>query len=334
MNPFFTSLFTTNEDILSIPLTIDGFSLKLEAGGVDLSSDSVYWFKPYRSADFPEVTTSKDWFFIWSTDHDQPNGSAPGGIWWGEADDLALTNFTELGLIRQGNQAETPFLYRIPTERSGLTSDVIFLYFHTDSSDPQNPGSLQQTRLITTTGGALHTATWNDRGIPVDTSSIPNIGLYHTGYFQIINDTGTEFLAAHQLYDGSVLPADLWGYSTSADGLTFTFREAEENESGSPSGYTSYNPMNSYFDLNGQKYALQMLRLESGSSIGFTDKRMAFATANNDFTLNSFIQFIEDDLVSNVSYHVDGDTAHVYAIRGDKVTIGQDEVWYGTITLY
>lgn len=145
-----------------------------------LSIDSLYWPKLYKSSEWPEFTTTKDYFTIYSTDHDV-NG---GGCFWAECDDIYYSNLVEKGTIVSGYQAETPWLIRVPIADSGI-SDEIFLYYHSQS-EPGNPIT-QSTRLMTTSGGdEIHLSTWTDRGYPVSLEPGDN----HNGYLRLYKVDG------------------------------------------------------------------------------------------------------------------------------------------------
>src|SRR5690606_13724923 len=75
--------------------------------GTDVTPNSIYWFRPYLSSEFPEITCDKTYLFLYSTDHD--SGGGGGGIYWGKGNNLDCSDFEELGLIIEGYQAETPF---------------------------------------------------------------------------------------------------------------------------------------------------------------------------------------------------------------------------------
>src|SRR5690606_35158952 len=157
-----------------------------------------------------EIITTKPYFVIYSSDH----STTGGGIAWAECDDVYFNGFVERGLIISGNQAETPWLVRIPTSASGLTTDTIFLYYHTVMGEPGNDNK-QQTRLITSTGGLLDTATWTDRGRLV--------GIYsddvHTGYCRVFRRDDGTYLANHLTVGGASPKTYI---SESTDGLAFT----------------------------------------------------------------------------------------------------------------
>jgi hypothetical protein len=189
---------------------------------------TLFWPNIYKSSDFPEVTTTKAYFILYSTDHD----ASAGGVWWGEFDSFAgniLTGFVQRGRIFTGYQVETPFLIKIPTSESGLASETLFLYTHTNSTDPSNAG-VQQSHLHTSTGGLLHTATWTDRGKPLGLQ----VGENHTGYLRVWKRGVNDYIGNH-MYNDTVLPRQ-GAISTSTNGLTFTRQGYYTGFEGMPTG--------------------------------------------------------------------------------------------------
>lgn len=189
---------------------------------------SLYFPQIFKSSDYPEITTTKAYFVLYSTDHDASIG---GKIAWGQFDSFSgnsLFGFVESGIIKSGFQAETPFLIRIPTSESGLATETLFLYYHTDNTDPDNAG-FQQTHLMTTTGGLLHTATWTDRGKVLGIIGDEN----HTGYLRIHKRGVNDYVAIHLSKAGDPGQAK---YSTSTNGLAFTRQSIVERTLNMPSG--------------------------------------------------------------------------------------------------
>ena len=198
-SPFPIPLVETNAVISNPVLTV-----------ADVTLDSHFYLQIYKSSEFAEITTTKDYFCIFSSAHN----NSLGGVWWAECDDAKLTGFVERGLIIDGDQSESPFLIKIPTSESGLTTDTLFLYYHTDTTETGNDGK-QQTRLITCDGGLLHTATWTDRGRPLGIVGTDN----HTGYLKIIKRGVSDYVGFH-LTEGGGSPESY--ISTSTNGLSFT----------------------------------------------------------------------------------------------------------------
>lgn len=147
----------------------------------DVTSPTIYWFKAYEAASFPEVLTARDYFAIWSTDH----AIGDGGLRWGDFDNLDLSDFSERGLIWDAAdtraaggpvtalQTETPWLVRCPTDPNGRT---LYLYFH--EKGPAGGAGDQETRMISSAGGALHLAAWTYEGTVMPCDANTN----NTGY--------------------------------------------------------------------------------------------------------------------------------------------------------
>lgn len=197
INPFQNYLYGESKDITNIKNIVDISTLSI------LPKD-VMWFRPYLSSDFPEIICDKKYFFIYGTDH----SSGAGQIWWGKGNDIDCSDFAEQGIILTNPyQCETPYIIRIPE-----APEIICLYYHTDASDPAN-SSRQQTHLITTTGGVLHTATWTQRGTILGGTEP------HTGYFKLYKLGPANYKGIHITTGG--IPQN-YAFSTTSDGINFT----------------------------------------------------------------------------------------------------------------
>lgn len=293
---------------------------------VDVTSDSIFWFTPYLASDFPEITCDKKYFFLWSTDHD----AGAGGIWWGKGDKLDLSDFVEISAspIFSGFQAETPFLYRFP-----LASRPIYLYYHTDAADSSNTcnGGGQETRLRSTAGGELHTATWTDEGHPLGCS----VGQNHSGYLRFWNINGT-LRGNHSLIGG--IPST-WGKSTTTDGLSWT----------QESSYLSYDVFletnrewalswGYVFEYYGQLYGFfNDLDDTVGFSLGSTPQgRAHLCRINENIEITELIKtFDVPNKTQPYSFFVEGDTAHFYRQTGrvDYPATFDANLYYATLDL-
>ena len=169
------------------------------------------WAYPRKSSDFPEITTTKDYFVVYSTDN---ASSANGRVKWAEMDDLEFNGFEFRGNIVTGFQAEYPWIIRIPSDVSGI-SDTIFIYYHTNSSDPSNTIT-QETKLITSSGGLLHTATWTKYDNVLGVQSGDN----HTGYLKLFKRGYSDYIGSH-LNQGGLPISDKQSWSTSSNGINF-----------------------------------------------------------------------------------------------------------------
>lgn len=256
----------------------DSFTLETPALLVgDVSISTLYWPKIYKSSDWGAVTTTKDYFVIYSTDHD----AGVGGIYWGEFDDFdgnILNGFSENGLIVEDYQAETPYLVEIPTSESGLGADTLFLYYHTNDSDPSNAVGAQETHLITSTGGALHSATWNDQGKPLGLLG----GETHTGYLKVYKRGVGDYLGIHLTVGGG---SSVVKFSTSSDGLAWTRGDALDKTVGVPVGSEYQREQITPFVYNATLYGLVVLIIGS-------DKYFSICELDSDYVPSSFVKSI------------------------------------------
>jgi hypothetical protein len=204
-------------------------STLLNISATSVTTDTVIFPIIHRSSDWPELTTTKPYFIVYSTDHDQING----GIWWGEMDTPEGLNFIERGKIdvASGYQPESPFLYRADTALTGFTGEIL-LACHTYNE----PGHTiaQETRLFSTTGGAeLHLCTYTDQGRPIT----PQGDDSHTGYLVVLNPGEATLVGHHNVKGGTPGTS---GVSTSTNGGASWTRQvaAWDLTQGMPAGYT------------------------------------------------------------------------------------------------
>ena len=180
----------------------------------DVTPGSLYWFVPYRAADFPEVDAGLNAYFaLYSTDHDNGNG----GIYWGTFSNPDLSDFTEQGLIwdasdsgGSNDQTETPCLVRNPDD----ATRPLYLFFHEEDNGTNYGGlTAQQTRLITSAGGILHSATWVDEGaVMPHSASSP-----HTGYQHVVRRGTGDWVS--------------WGLDQGGASASFAFRTSSDGKS-------------------------------------------------------------------------------------------------------
>lgn len=268
-----------------------------------LTSTSVYWFRPYLAADYPEVTCDKTYFFMWSTDH-----NSSGGIWWGKGNNLDLSDFTELGqVVASVYSNETPFLMRF----SG-NAEPLSLYYHSDATDPENSG-IQETRLITTTGGLLHTATWTDRGNPLGSEA----GDQHLGYFKAwdngVNKIGIHYKKGSNNSTGFI---GEWQYSIlAADGYSVTRGDLFDVTANIDSGRRYVPSFGEFFKLYNQWWWLgttESATLPFGS--GEETKQLVLAKANSNFEITQQLRVLNNGEFTEGTWevNVEGFTAHLY----------------------
>ena len=271
-------------------------SLALTAG-TDISLYSFFWFRAYKSIEYPEVDCDKKYFFIYSTDHDVGDG----GVNLGKGDNLDLSDFVEVGTIFTGYQIETPYLIR---NENAVDGEVLHLFSHTNFYDPIN-NSIQQTRLHTTSGGDLINSTWTDRGNPLGQET----GETHTGYFKCWS-SGAGYTGIHITLGG--VPQD-WRYSYSSDLRTWTRNGLYDILSGVPDGYKSKPSYGWFFEKYGQKWWIGTVELVTSSSPTDMDKVLALVKSNDSFELVEFVSFLNNAVgTRNYEVCIDGDTAHIY----------------------
>jgi len=260
--------------------------------------DTFLWFNAYESSKYPEVQTSKDYFFIYGTDHD--NGA--GGIYWAEGDNLDCSDFNELGLIIDGYQAETPFLLRVPEDVDGA---VLYLYYHTLATDPENYLAAQETRLIKTNGGLLHDTTWIDEGNPL---GLDTQNESHTGYCKVYKHPINGYRAIHLTQAG--LSAE-YKFSIGLSPLNLTTRDGTYNLNlGIQSGRELKASIGVYFKLYGENWLLGNTEPET-SFVGSQDKNLIIARTDSNFQVIETIAVLKENTGSSEALII-GSTAHVY----------------------
>lgn len=274
--------------------------------GVDSVLTSFFWFTPYRSSDFPEIECDKTYFFLYSTDHNQNFSQA--ACYWGKGNNLDLSDFQEVGLVVTGYLAETPFLYRFPD-----ADRPIFLYYHTVDSNPINLCGGQETNLITTSGGALHTATWTQEANPM---GCQGDGQNHTGYIRFWDIEGV--LTGNHSFIGAA-PAD-WQRATTSDGLSFTTLNT----------YINYD----VFLETGRSWALSWMEVFNYNNkyyafVNSMDNNLAFSLGdfptaglhlveiNADLEIVRLIKTLNNNSLDQAfSFFIEGNTAHFYRQSG------------------
>lgn len=300
--------FGLNSSLIS-GVTIPQYTSVTALTNAQVSSATHYWLRPYLSSDFPEFTTTKPYFWIWSTNH---NGGA-GGVFWGESDDLELTNFSEKGLIINGYEAETPRLGRIPTGVSGI-ADELFLYYHTNTADPDNSGK-QQTHLITTSGGGTPTtSTWTQRGRV--------LGIYnsdaHTGYMNFIERGSGDYVALHLAVGGS---SPIFYSSVSTTGLAYTRAKKFVLTQGLPAGSTLFEPHQiAPFTYNNTLYGFAIIKTSGVLELGLV-------TLDADYHIASLVRIIESTFdYKTLNVRIEGTLAYIYIQGGDNTAKFEDTI--------
>jgi len=281
--------------------------------------NDIMWFKPYLASDYPELTCDKKYIFIYCTDHDPSSGE----IWWGKGDNLDLSDFVEQGVIVQEYQSESPELIRIPAAECG-DSEVIHLYYHTDNDDPVNAG-LQQTKLITTTGGVLHTATWTQKGSVLGIVGDEN----HTGYLKVTKLGVSNYKGVSLTHGG--LPQG-YSFSTSTNGRTWSRENMVKRTVFAPDGY-QYKMTTGDFILDKYGYNWWMGNIVPLDFVGSTYFVLIKTDANLqpiefcDY-LNSGIgkTIVGNKVFGDIEVYIEGNTANVYWKETNKIVYAKYDI--------
>lgn len=299
MGVFFNMLYDAAGATASnpVPVSANLYDAGLKLQAINYSPNSWYFFRPYLTADFSSVVCDKTYFFLYSTDHDASTG---GGIWWGKANNLDLSDFVEVGqVVSGGDQEETPFLMQI--------GSTLSLYYHTTTTEAGN-GSKQQTRLITSVGGnQLHLNSWTDQGRPLGIVADEN----HTGYplpYQREND----IILTHIGKGGLPQP---WKTSVSTDGgLTYSRNETVDVITGIETGYFAQLSEGIYFTFQGQQFWIGQVHPETTTGgIHAIEKKIIIAKVTaTEFSSVTQLDNIHPDLVLRTQAFIEGTTAHIY----------------------
>ena len=266
------------------------------------SINTIFWAQPYKSSDFPMVTTTKPYFVIYSTDHYSGTSSTDGWIYWGEFDSFdgnRLTGFIERGLIREGYQNESPFALNVPAAVSGIT-DEFFLFYHTMSTDPRNSG-IQETHLMTCAGGELHNTTWTEQVKPLPVQT----GDDHLGYLRPFEKADGTFVG-HHLYDGLNYLGGAW--STSTNGINWTRGGTYTGYENMPDGLCFYRVSIFPFERNGK--LLGLFRCNEGDQTGTGYLGVAELDPTT-YLPSVFIKKIIQYQIHDMTVHYEGNTAYV-----------------------
>ena len=306
MTPFHHALLNSTAIIPQHHAEIYDAEIKL-VQGTDTAIAGFYFFQAYKTSNFSSVVCDKDYFFLYSTHH----APADGAIYWGRGDNLDLSDFQEVAIIKSGNQSETPYLIEI--------GGTLFFYYHTAGGEAGND-SKQQTRLMTSPGGAeLHLMTWTDQGRPLGIVGDEN----HTGYLKVYQRGANDYVGTHIGKSGLPQP---WKISVSIDGLTFT-READiDTITGIESGFYFKPSEGTYFDYNGEQWWIGTIQPRESSFKN--DKKMILAKSDELWGKVTQKDVIFQPNIFNVmSAYVVGDIAHIYFI------INKSELYYGKFDL-
>lgn len=276
---------------------------------------SIAWPNIYKSSDYPEFSTTKQYFTIYSPDH----SIGDGGIFWAEFEDLEFNGFEEKGKIIDGYQAEFPWLLRRSTAKTGI-SDELLLFYHTNTSDPSNVSGAQETHLITTSGGEeLHLCTWTQRGKVLGLEAGEN----HTGYLRAFNLPDGTLVGHHLKVGGDGGSA---GVSVLDTGLNWTRKEILDNTQGMPSGGVFGRFSIKPFSYNGNNYSFIDYRDPQGV------KHLAISQLDEDFLPINVTPVLPKEYEDHVA-EINGEVAYIY-IRPGEIGIGENPEGYYLERIY
>lgn len=283
----------------------------------NLTATSVYWFRAYPTSMLPNMTWTTDYFFLWSTDHD----AGDGGVWWGRGNNLDCSDFEEASAtpIIDGYQAETPKPYYFAGE-----TRPTYLYYHTIGTNPINSPSIQQTNLITTASGELHSATWTQESNPLGNQ----VGDAHTGYLNFWEQDNGDLKGTHFKVGSSLPTLPTYQYSVLAsDGLSATRGDTFDGTDLMPSGFYWSPSFGEFFKLYDKWWWLGTL---NSTTTGGAGAVLAIYEANPDFTLKRLISVLNGGTTGRtwaIYPDLDGKVAHCYQ---NNKTVG---VYYTTFNL-
>lgn len=294
-------------------LDVVDYGVKIRAGDAGINAPSFLFFEPYLAADYPEITCDKKYFFIYSTDHGA--GDANGACYWGKGDRLDLADFEELGVIISGLQAETPHIIREP----GAARPIRFFY-HVVFDRGISPNNEQETRMMSTTGGELHTATWLDAD-PIDVLGV-DLPQDHTGYNKSWLFDGVRS-ATH--YKEQSLAGNVSGtvqVSTTEDGGENWNRGhiLDLYQAIGPDRFV-FPSYGDYLDLFGRRWWIGTTQAEVGSSLISPTRGLIIAKSNSLYQITEKVKDLNGGAIGVPSHYpkvFPGETvAHIYS--GDIV---------------
>ena len=283
---------------------------------LDVTPPTIYWYRPYKTSLFPTLTIDTKYFWLYSTDHGS-GAQSQGGLWLGKSNTLDPRDMVEVGLLWQGNQAETPFIMYFPNNPR-----PIHMYYHTDTTDPDS-GGMQRTKLKTTTGGDLINSTWVQETDPLG----DEVDDQHLGYLKVWNVEGTlRGIHSKGVYGGSTFGR--WQNSTTVDGLTFT-RGAEHDTFLNVLDGRRRAPIRSwYFKLFGQWWNLGTTIPNSLTSAPQVNSQLVLFKTNTNLDITEQVKVLNyGETTRGFEFYIDGATAHIYMNNYD------DPIRYSTYDL-
>ena len=272
--------------------------------GVNSNLNGFMFFKGYKSSKYPRVVVDTEYFFLYGTDHSSP--TAAGRVAWGKGNDPGLSDFIEQGVIINEFQSETPFLVQVEPSEC-VDDELLHLFYHTFDGDPNNGVGIQQTHLLTASGGVLHEINWTKRIAPLGRLSDED----HTGYLQVYKKGISDYVGVHLVKSG-VPPKIRFSYSTDCRSWT---RGSDFNLLlDAPIGLQWKPQHGLFFDKYGQKWYLGTAEPEGGSpDIYSLDKTLVLCKVNSDFQIIEHCETLLDGGLRRLyEATVEGDRLHVY----------------------
>lgn len=285
----------------------------------DLNVEEVYWFQFQLAVLLPEIDASGYKYIItYSTDH-ALNENAK--IAWGVGNNLDGSDFNYQGIITNKGGPETPIIIRNPD-----SDKPISIYYHRKTGSEQF--GIQNTKLISTSGGLLHETIYQDNGNPLTPEGLEYLD-QHLGYFKpyqldSINWRGMGFKSQSIRNDN--VPVYNW-YRTTTDSLdhwkrdgTLDVRSKFEDER-----FWSYT-FGSFFEYLDHWW---WIGNTNPSQITNSDNKQWFiCRATKDLKiLDPVLKLTGDTFLNTVSVYVEGDIAHLYH-NNKSVSVG-----YATLNL-
>lgn len=291
----------------SYPISdMEGLRVVLEANESSNFVNNFLFFRPYLASDFPEVTCDKTYFFLYSSDHDASGGTFYGRCCWGKGNNLDLTDFEPLGVVKEGLQAETPFLLRLGT--------TLYFYYHVVFDRGISVETEQETRCMTTTGGLLHTATWTDT-TPINVLG-EDLPQDHTGYLKIWDIDGVLKGTHYKLQS---LPGFITGQSqvsTTINGVDWVRGLELDMDSFADSDRFIFHSYGEYFKKFGQWWWVGTDQAKTGSSLTSATRGVILCKCGSDLDITEQITRLNNGDLAVESWHpyYDGsNTLHIYA---------------------
>lgn len=292
-------------DLADFSSDVEGETVRIREG-FESNLTGFLFFRAYKSEDFPEVTVDTAYFFIYSTDHEDPE---KGKCAWGKGNDLNLSDFQEMGTIVSGYQAESPYLIRIPADECG-DSEVLHFYYHTF----KEPGYTvpQEDRLWTSSGGVLHENIWTDRGrpIPLNTSR----GEDHGGYLKLYKRGFKDYVGMH-LTKGGLPPEIRFVHTT--DGRNFTQGTIYDIFKDAPADHQWKPQHGLFFDKYGQKWFIGTMEPtvdpDSTPDLYSIDRFLVLCKADRNFQITDHCEtFLNGDQRRLFEATEEGDFINIY----------------------